>query len=265
MTQLPQPVHAEPGPAWRLLAALTGLNVLAYVDRQLIVTLAPLLMEDLGLTRLSRQMAYTLSGGEKRRTEIARALVNNPKFILLDEPFAGVDPLAVIDIKKIIAHLKSRNIGILISDHNVRETLEACDTAFILSDGKVIEAGTPEKIAESTIAVFVIDFEPDVGRVRPDGRDLVAAPQLDRFALGLQFAHPLHQVGFHRNDRARRLIDDAGQVDRALPEVIQQAPRRRHQDVYAIPERSLLGTVSDPRTRLARSGARPWRAGSTLA
>lgn len=110
------------------------------------------LLDELGIAHVAESKAEVLSGGERRRLEITRALATDPAFMLLDEPFAGVDPLAVIDIKKIIAHLKSRNIGILISDHNVRETLGACDTAFILSDGKVIEAGTPEKIAESTIA-----------------------------------------------------------------------------------------------------------------
>ncbi|MBW2634555.1 MAG: ATP-binding cassette domain-containing protein, partial [Deltaproteobacteria bacterium] len=104
------------------------------------------------IKRLSDQRANVLSGGERRRLEIARCLVTNPSFILLDEPFAGIDPLAVIDIKKIIAHLKSRGIGILISDHNVRETLEACDKAYILNDGQVIESGSPEKIAQSEIA-----------------------------------------------------------------------------------------------------------------
>ena len=110
------------------------------------------LLDELGIAHVAESKAEVLSGGERRRLEITRALATDPAFMLLDEPFAGVDPLAVIDIKKIIAHLKSRNIGILISDHNVRETLEACDTAFILSDGKVIEAGTPEEIAESAIA-----------------------------------------------------------------------------------------------------------------
>ncbi|MBW2176972.1 MAG: LPS export ABC transporter ATP-binding protein [Deltaproteobacteria bacterium] len=110
------------------------------------------LLDELGIKRLSDQRANVLSGGERRRLEIARCLVTNPSFILLDEPFAGIDPLAVIDIKKIIAHLKSRGIGILISDHNVRETLEACDKAYILNDGQVIESGSPEKIAQSEIA-----------------------------------------------------------------------------------------------------------------
>jgi len=113
---------------------------------------ASLLLDELGIERLSQQKASVLSGGERRRLEIARCLVTNPAFILLDEPFAGIDPLAVIDIKKIIAHLKQRNIGILISDHNVRETLEACDKAYILNDGEVIEEGSPEKIASSDIA-----------------------------------------------------------------------------------------------------------------
>lgn len=110
------------------------------------------LLAELGIAHVADSRAAVLSGGERRRLEISRALATDPAFMLLDEPFAGIDPLAVIDIKKIIAHLKGRNIGILISDHNVRETLGACDTAFILSDGKVIENGTPEQIASSTIA-----------------------------------------------------------------------------------------------------------------
>ena len=110
------------------------------------------LLDELGIGHLKDQRASVLSGGERRRLEISRALATSPAFILLDEPFAGIDPLAVADIKKIIGHLKDRKIGILISDHNVRETLEACDRAFILADGKVIESGTPEKIANSEIA-----------------------------------------------------------------------------------------------------------------
>ena len=113
---------------------------------------ANMLLDELGIKRLAHQKSSVLSGGERRRLEIARCLVTNPAFILLDEPFAGIDPLAVIDIKKIIDHLKERNIGILISDHNVRETLEACDKAYILNDGQVIETGSPEKIASSDIA-----------------------------------------------------------------------------------------------------------------
>jgi len=110
------------------------------------------LLGELGIQHLCGQQASSLSGGERRRLEITRCLVTNPSFILLDEPFAGIDPLAVIDIKKIIEHLKKRDIGILISDHNVRETLEVCDKAYILNDGKVIEAGAPAKIASSEIA-----------------------------------------------------------------------------------------------------------------
>ncbi|MCF8053331.1 MAG: LPS export ABC transporter ATP-binding protein [Desulfobacterales bacterium] len=110
------------------------------------------LIEELGIARLAAQQASSLSGGERRRLEIARALATGPSFILLDEPFAGIDPLAVIDIKKIIAHLKERGIGIIISDHNVRETLEVCDEAYILSDGKIIESGAPETIAASKTA-----------------------------------------------------------------------------------------------------------------
>jgi lipopolysaccharide export system ATP-binding protein len=93
-----------------------------------------------------------LSGGEKRRLEISRSLATSPSFMLLDEPFAGVDPLAVIDIKNIIGHLRKRGIGVLISDHNVRETLESCDSAYILNEGKVIVSGSPEDITSSELA-----------------------------------------------------------------------------------------------------------------
>ncbi|MGA8180481.1 MAG: LPS export ABC transporter ATP-binding protein [Desulfobacterales bacterium] len=110
---------------------------------------AEMLLEELGIKHLQKQKASVLSGGEKRRLEISRALATNPSFILLDEPFAGIDPLAVIDIKNIIMHLKRRGIGILISDHNVRETLGACDNAYILVDGKVLESGPPNQIAAS--------------------------------------------------------------------------------------------------------------------
>jgi lipopolysaccharide export system ATP-binding protein len=110
---------------------------------------AEMLLEELGIKHLQKQKASVLSGGERRRLEISRALATNPSFILLDEPFAGIDPLAVIDIKNIITHLKRRGIGILISDHNVRETLGACDNAYILVDGKVLESGPPTQIAAS--------------------------------------------------------------------------------------------------------------------
>ena len=112
-------------------------------------TRSEMLLEELGIAHLAGQRAAVLSGGEKRRLEISRTLAIDPAFILLDEPFAGVDPLAVIDIKNIIEHLKDRGIGTLISDHNVKETLTVCDTAYILNEGMVIEAGSPEKIARS--------------------------------------------------------------------------------------------------------------------
>ncbi len=113
---------------------------------------ADTLLNELGIKHLADQKANMLSGGERRRLEITRALSTNPSFILLDEPFAGIDPLAVIDIKNIIMHLKKRGIGVLISDHNVRETLQACGEAYILNEGQVIESGRPEKIASSEIA-----------------------------------------------------------------------------------------------------------------
>ena len=110
------------------------------------------LLGELDLTQLARNRAYSLSGGERRRVEITRALVTSPRFILLDEPFAGIDPLAVADIQKIIHKLKARNIGVVISDHNVRETLSVCDRAYILNEGTVLIEGLPEMIAESKIA-----------------------------------------------------------------------------------------------------------------
>ena len=116
------------------------------------INLAEMLLDELGILNLSDNKASQLSGGERRRLEIARTLATKPSFILLDEPFAGIDPLAIIDIKKIINYLKDRGIGVLISDHNVRETLEVCDKAYILNDGQVIESGHPDKIASSEIA-----------------------------------------------------------------------------------------------------------------
>jgi lipopolysaccharide export system ATP-binding protein len=101
----------------------------------------------LGISHLARHKAFTLSGGERRRVEIARALVLSPYFILLDEPFTGVDPIAVSEIQKIIRKLVITGIGILITDHNVRETLGICDRAYILNDGIILEEGSPDKIA----------------------------------------------------------------------------------------------------------------------
>jgi lipopolysaccharide export system ATP-binding protein len=107
------------------------------------------LLQELHITHLRDNAAISLSGGERRRVEIARALATTPRFILLDEPFAGVDPIAVIDIQKIIGFLKERGIGVLITDHNVRETLGICDRAYILNDGAILEEGVPAHIAES--------------------------------------------------------------------------------------------------------------------
>jgi lipopolysaccharide export system ATP-binding protein len=105
------------------------------------------LLAELGLTPLAGAPAYTLSGGERRRVEITRALVVSPLFILLDEPFAGIDPIAVADIQKIIFHLKERGIGVLITDHNVRETLRITDRAYIVRDGVIFRSGTPDSLA----------------------------------------------------------------------------------------------------------------------
>ena len=109
------------------------------------------LMEELNISHLRKSLGISLSGGERRRAEIARALATEPKFILLDEPFAGVDPISVNDIKTIIRYLSQRQIGILITDHNVRETLDICQKAYIMGEGKVIAKGSPEHILEDQI------------------------------------------------------------------------------------------------------------------
>lgn len=110
------------------------------------------LLEEFGITHIAGAKGFSLSGGERRRVEIARALITNPAFILLDEPFAGIDPIAVADIQNLIVSLKQKNIGVLISDHNVRETLGVCDQAYILCNGEVLEYGTSDEIANSSKA-----------------------------------------------------------------------------------------------------------------
>ena len=107
------------------------------------------LLDELGIARLAKNKALSLSGGERRRVEITRALVISPSFMLLDEPFAGIDPIAVVDIQGIVTQLKERGIGVLITDHNVRETLGICDRAYILNEGAVLEEGDPARIASS--------------------------------------------------------------------------------------------------------------------
>ena len=115
------------------------------------------LLEDLSIAHLADAPALSLSGGERRRVEIARALATRPRFILLDEPFAGVDPIAVLDIQKIIGFLKARGIGVLITDHNVRETLGICDRAYIINEGRVLASGAPDEIVynESVRKVYL--------------------------------------------------------------------------------------------------------------
>lgn len=108
-----------------------------------------LLMQELNISKLAGQPAITLSGGERRRVEIARALASSPAFIFLDEPFAGIDPISINDLQNIISQLKSKNIGILITDHNVQHTLEVCDRVYILNEGVILESGTPQDIASS--------------------------------------------------------------------------------------------------------------------
>jgi lipopolysaccharide export system ATP-binding protein len=110
------------------------------------------LLSELGISHLAKQKASSLSGGERRRLEITRALVIEPRFMLLDEPFAGIDPLALNDINQMIRQLRDRGIGIIISDHNVRETLNICDCAYIINGGRIIESGPPQQIVQSKVA-----------------------------------------------------------------------------------------------------------------
>ena len=110
------------------------------------------LLSELGISHLRRSMAYTLSGGERRRVEIARALVTNPSFMLLDEPFSGIDPIAVNDIQTIITKLRTRDLGLLITDHNVRETLSITDRSYIMAEGKILVTGRPDELASNAVA-----------------------------------------------------------------------------------------------------------------
>jgi lipopolysaccharide export system ATP-binding protein len=134
--------------AENLLASIETLSLTRSEQQQRLEEL----LADLNVTHIRDSKGYALSGGERRRVEIARSLVLEPAFLLLDEPFAGIDPIAVIDIQNIISQLKERGIGVLISDHNVRETLGVCDHAYILNQGKLLESGTPEEIAASSVA-----------------------------------------------------------------------------------------------------------------
>ncbi|PID63764.1 MAG: LPS export ABC transporter ATP-binding protein [Gammaproteobacteria bacterium] len=119
------------------------------IGRKQAKTRALELLEELNVTHILKEIGQSLSGGERRRVEIARSLATDPQFILLDEPFAGVDPISIQDIKNIIVHLRERNIGVLITDHNVRETLKICDQAYIMSSGQMIAAGTPTEVLDN--------------------------------------------------------------------------------------------------------------------
>jgi lipopolysaccharide export system ATP-binding protein len=126
------------------IMAILEMGPLNKTDRE---TKLERLLEEFSLTHVRKNLGDRLSGGEKRRTEIARALATDPKFVLLDEPFAGVDPIAVEDIQAIVSELKKRNIGILITDHNVQETLSITDRAYLLFEGKILKSGTAEELA----------------------------------------------------------------------------------------------------------------------
>ncbi len=131
-----------------ILAVLETLSLSAQERKTRLETL----IEEFHLNHIAKQKAYTLSGGERRRVEVARALALSPTFLLLDEPFAGIDPIAVADIQRMIQILKNRQIGVLITDHNVRETLEICDLGYLLHNGRIIEKGTPRELSLSKTA-----------------------------------------------------------------------------------------------------------------
>ena len=166
LSQEPMYVRAHAGLAYlpqeaSVFRKLTvGENILAVLevlpeyagDRKKQLRKMKSLIEELNLQRVVSSKAYSLSGGERRRVEIARALACSPTFMLLDEPFAGIDPLVVADLKRLVREIQARGIGVLITDHNVRETLGICDRAYILSSGSVIESGPPAHIADSPIA-----------------------------------------------------------------------------------------------------------------
>ncbi len=131
---------------WENVIAILETQSLTRIDRE---RKAKEALDEFGILHLAESQALALSGGERRRLEIARALCTEPTFILLDEPFAGIDPIAVSDIQRLVLQLNERGIGILITDHNVRDTLGICDRAYILNEGKIIEEGSPERIAKS--------------------------------------------------------------------------------------------------------------------
>jgi len=144
----------EPSVFRKLTVAENIMAILETLEPDLTVRQSRLekLLADLRISHLSHQKAAALSGGERRRVEITRALVTAPHFIILDEPFAGIDPLAVTDIQNIIRDLKNRDLGVLISDHNVREALGVCDRAYILNEGVILEEGTPDRLVQSDLA-----------------------------------------------------------------------------------------------------------------
>ncbi len=150
ITYLPQEpsVFRKLTVAENILAILETLNLSESARKERLGEL----LNELNIAHLANNKAFSLSGGERRRVEITRCLVISPYFMLLDEPFAGIDPLAVSDIQNIIKKLKEKGIGILVSDHNVRETLKVCDRAYVMHQGEILEEGSPEKIANSEIA-----------------------------------------------------------------------------------------------------------------
>jgi lipopolysaccharide export system ATP-binding protein len=147
-------LQQEPSVFRRFTVRQNLLAILEYMplSRQERHARADRLIEEFGIAHVADSPAYTLSGGERRRTEICRALVREPRIFLLDEPFAGIDPIAVAEIQEMVAALKQRGIGVLITDHNVQETLEITDRAYIISDGAIIVSGTPREIAENELA-----------------------------------------------------------------------------------------------------------------
>ena len=166
------------------------------------------LLTDFGLIGLSRHKAYTLSGGERRRLEIARTLCTDPKLILLDEPFTGVDPIAVNEVQELVKHLKFMGIGILITDHNVQEALRITDRAYILSEGRIVTLGTPEEIINDPIArkSYLGDriSSAHIGLDEPGSqRDLSSEERLSEEASALDFSTPTLEPSEKKNNKGR--------------------------------------------------------------
>lgn len=179
------------------------------------------LLDELGLNRLAGNLADTLSGGERRRLEITRALVTNPSLILLDEPFSGVDPIAVADIKDIITQLKRKRIGILLTDHNVRETLSITDRSYIIAEGRIIKHGTPMELIhdEQVRKVYLGEkFTMAEAEFFKEEEEIFEEPMLEHFDLDLEEEYRKFQSQINQDKKGSEDLLDKGKSKRGKPE-----------------------------------------------